>query len=336
MKAAVLLLVVLIACSAQMDSSDEHIEKEHEEDMQLYGPGLPPMTHMISLRQFDRVDDISPQVVAPKERMHKIELTTKEVVAELAPNVTYWYWTFNETVPGPMLRVREGDIVEILLTNDKSSSHTHSIDLHAMNGPGGGAAVTQVAPGETKNVSFVATHSGVYVYHCATPNVPTHMANGMYGLIVVEPKEGLRPVDHEFYIMQGELYTKDRIGATGQQEFSAQKMLEENPEYIVFNGKVGAIVDVPAQAKVGDTVRVFVGNGGVAKLSSFHVIGEIFDSVHLEGAREALHNIQTTAIPAGGASIVEFAIDVPGQYVFVDHALARVDRGAWGLLKVEE
>lgn len=331
-----------------MISAEENHESEemngihgHEELLTTFGPGLGPSVHQISLRQFDNVKDIAriPNDVPPKitrktPELVKISLNAKEVVSEIAPNITYLYWTFNETVPGPFLRVKEGDNVEITLSNDPTSGHNHSIDLHAVNGPGGGAAVTQVAPGENKTFNFKALNPGLYVYHCATPNVPTHTTNGMYGMILVEPIEGLPLVDKEFYIMQGELYTKGELGEQGYQPFSGQKMLDENPEYILLNGRVKALADNPLKANTGETIRIYAGNGGVSLTSNFHVIGEIFDTVYPEGSTKTEKNVQTTIIPAGGATIVEFKTDVPGTYPLVDHALARLDRGAWGLLKI--
>jgi nitrite reductase (NO-forming) len=266
----------------------------------------------------------------------EINLVAKEVLSNIATVTPFHYWTFNETVPGPFLRVRVGDTVKLSLTNDKSSSHDHSIDLHAVTGPGGGAALTEVEPGETKTMQFKALNPGLYVYHCAAGNAPTHIALGMYGMILVEPEQGLPPVDKEFYLMQGEIYTKGMLGERKYQEFDGFKMIEERPEYIVFNGRVFSLVDNGGiKAKVGDTIRLFVGNGGVSKISSFHIIGEIFDKVYPEAAiAQPLTNVQTTLIPSGGATMVELQLDYPGNYVLVDHALARVDRGAWGLLSV--
>jgi nitrite reductase (NO-forming) len=262
-------------------------------------------------------------------------LTTKEVIAEMAPGVTFNYWTFDGTVPGPMLRVREGDTVRLTLKNDATSLHHHNIDLHAATGPGGGAAATNVAPGESKTITFKALNPGIYIYHCAHPNVPNHMAHGMYGLILVEPKEGLPPVDHEFYVVQGEFYSAGSIGRKGLQLFDAEAMMDGKAQYVVFNGKTGALVDT-MKAQVGETVRLYVGNGGVNYISSFHVIGEIFDAVYREGDVVSMpaKSLQSTLIPAGAAAIVDFKVDYPGKYVLVDHALARLDRGAWGLLEV--
>lgn len=265
------------------------------------------------------------------------ELETTEIVGQLADGVTYEFWTFNDTVPGPMLRARVGDTVEIRLTNSKHSSQVHSIDLHAVTGPGGGAAVTQVAPGETKAFQFKALHPGVYVYHCATPYVPLHVTNGMYGLIVIEPEEGYGPVDHEFYIMQGDIYTDLRPGETGHAKHDPEAMWLEQPNFVVFNGQFQALTgEYAMKAKVGDRVRMFVGNGGPNLASSFHVIGEIFDLVLPEGASEAVSNVQTTTIAPGGATMVEFTVDVPGEYTLVDHALGRaLGKGTVGILQVE-
>lgn len=266
----------------------------------------------------------------------KIELETREVIAEMADGVKFNYWTFDGTVPGPFLRVREGDTVDLTLKNSRTSIHNHSIDLHAVTGPGGGATVTDVAPGQSKTFTFKALNPGIYVYHCAHPNVASHMAHGMYGLILVEPKEGLAKVDKEFYIMQGEFYSTGGLGKKGLQIFDAQEMLDGKPQYITFNGRIGGAVGT-MKAHTGETVRVFFGNGGVNLISSFHLIGEIFDSVYPEGSigGPIFKNVQTTAVPAGGAAIAEFKLEIPGKFIFVDHALARLDRGAWGTLEVD-
>ena len=199
----------------------------------------------------------------------------------------------------------------------------HSVDLHAVTGPGGGAVMTQTPPGETKAFRFKALNPGLYVYHCATPMVANHIASGMYGLILVEPPGGLPKVDREFYVMQGELYTDRPFGQRGHDEFSVEKLLAERAEYFVFNGAVGALTgEHPLKAKVGETVRIFFGVGGPNATSCFHVIGEIFDRVYDQAAigSPAITNVQTTMVPAGGATIVEFKLEVPGRYILVDHA----------------
>jgi nitrite reductase (NO-forming) len=236
-----------------------------------------------------------------------------------------------------MLRVRQGDTVEMTLRNPADSKLSHSIDLHAVTGPGGGAKVTQLAPGESATFSFKALNPGVYVYHCATPLVPQHIANGMYGLIVVEPPEGLPPVDREFYVMQGDFYLEGDRAEHGLHDFSLKDMADEHPNYIVFNGSVGALTgDRALKAKVGEKVRIIFGVGGPNTTSSFHVIGEIFDTVYPEGAIGSnTHHVQTTLVPAGGATMVEFTVDYPGSYALVDHSLGRMTKGAVGILQVE-
>lgn len=317
--------------------------------LKTYGPATGPVLPFENIwefvknfNRFERVDDIAinPSDIPPPINRSEpanvdITITTKEVLSEIAPGVTINYWTFGGKVPGPFLRVREGDTVSLTLHNDPTSLHHHSIDLHAVTGPGGGAAATIVAPGESKTITFKALNPGLFIYHCAYPNVANHMAHGMYGLILVEPKEGLSPVDHEFYIVQGEFYTSGALGRQGLQLFDAQAMLDGKPQYVVFNGRTGSLGNT-INAKVGERVRLYVGNGGVNLISSFHVIGEIFDKVYREGdlVAEPAQSIQTTLVPAGGAAVVEFRVDYPGKYILVDHALSRLDRGAWGVLTV--
>ncbi|HAO25903.1 MULTISPECIES: copper-containing nitrite reductase [unclassified Methylophaga] len=312
------------------------------------GPGLPlnnVLTFFRHIGQFEWIEDIAhdpnnvPEPIASEANgqgnVTKVTLETKEVLAELAPGITFNYWTFNGTVPGPMIRVKEGDTVELTLHNHISSLHQHNIDLHAVTGPGGGGEATIVEPGESKTIRFKTLNPGLFVYHCAVPNMAVHMAHGMYGLILVEPKDGLPPVDKEFYLMQGEIYTTGAIGRKGLQVFDARKMLDSQPEYVVFNGRTGALID-NMQVKAGETVRLYIGNGGVAMNSSFHLVGEIFDTVYPEASMNGAQfkNVQTTNIPAGGATIVEFKVDYPGHYVLVDHALMRTDKGAWGVIEV--
>lgn len=265
-----------------------------------------------------------------------VNLETTEIEGELADGVTYKFWTFNNTVPGTFIRIRVGDEVELRLKNATNSVLPHNIDLHAVNGPGGGAEATYVAPGKEAIFTFKALNPGLYVYHCAAPPVPMHIANGMYGLILVEPEGGLPKVDREYYIMQGEFYTKGKTDENGLQEFDQDKGVDENPTYVVFNGKKNALMGEAAlEAKVGETVRMFVGNGGPNLVSSFHVIGEIFDRVYMEGGTKINENVQTTLIPAGGAAIVEFKLEEPGEYVLVDHSIFRAfNKGAIGKLKV--
>jgi nitrite reductase (NO-forming) len=269
----------------------------------------------------------------------RFELDTVEVSGVLGDGSTYTYMTFDGQVPGPMLRVREGDTVEMVMRNAITSTFTHSIDLHAVTGPGGGAVNTQTLPGEENAFTFKALQPGLYVYHCATASVAHHITSGMYGLILVEPAGGLEPVDHEFYIMQGEMYTEQPFGTAGDLTFDYDAMLDEQPEYFVFNGAAGALAqdDSALRAEVGDSVRIFFGVGGPNFISSFHVIGEIFERVYDQASLTSppLTDVQTTLVPPGGATMVEFAVEVPGRYILVDHALSRMERGLAGYLYVE-
>ncbi len=283
----------------------------------------------------------APNVPPPITRTHATKVTVKlevqEIVKRMADGVDYTFWTFGGSVPGKFIRIRHGDEVEFHLMNRPDSKMPHNIDLHAVTGPGGGAAASFTAPGHESVFSFKAINPGLYVYHCATAPVGMHVANGMYGLIYVQPKTPLPPVDKEYYVFQSEFYTKGPYGEAGIQPFSMEKALTEIPDYVVFNGSVGAIAgDKAMPAKVGDKVRLFVGNGGPNLVSSFHVIGEIFDNVYSEGGTIPVqHQVQTTLIPAGGSAIVDFATEVPGTYILVDHSIFRAfNKGAVGMLKV--
>lgn len=265
-----------------------------------------------------------------------VELEVQEVEKEIAEGVKYTFWTFGGTVPGSFIRVRQGDTVEFHLKNHPSSKMPHNIDLHGVTGPGGGAASSFTAPGHASTFTFKALNQGIYVYHCATAPVGMHVANGMYGLILIEPPEGLPPVDHEFYVMQGDFYTVGKYREKGVQPFDMQKAIDENPTYVLFNGSESALTGPNAlKANTNQKIRLFVGNGGPNLVSSFHVIGEIFDRVQQEGGTHPQENVQTTLIPAGGASIVEFHTEVPGKYIMVDHSIFRAfNKGALALLEV--
>lgn len=281
---------------------------------------------------------VPPAITRKSPARVAIELEVREVVKRLSDGVDYTFWTFGGTVPGPMLRIREGDYVDFTLANHPSNKLPHNIDLHAVTGQGGGAEGSFTAPGHKSTFSFRALNPGLFIYHCATAPVGMHISNGMYGLILVEPKDGLPKVDHEYYVVQGELYTKGKFGERGLQSFDMDKAIREQPDYVVFNGSVGSLIgDKSLKAEPGQTVRIFVGNGGPSLISSFHVIGEIFDHVYQEGGVVANQkNVQTTIVPAGGAAMVDFKVDVPGTFILVDHSLFRAfNKGALGMLKAE-
>lgn len=284
----------------------------------------------------------APNVPTPIKRTKParvfVELEAKEYVGTLAQDVKYTFWSFNGTVPGPMIRVRVGDTIEFHLSNHKGNAFAHNIDLHAVNGPGGGAAVSLVDPGEEAVFEFKVLNPGLYIYHCAAsdPSIPAHISNGMYGMILVEPEKGMSKVDKEFYVMQSEFFTEpsDKEGVL---KLSRKKGLAEEPDYVVFNGSTNGLMgDKALKANVGDNIRIYFGNIGPNSASSFHIIGEIFDKVYVEGAIDGLinKNIQTTLVPSAGSTIVEFKADVPATYLLVDHSIFRVAKGAAGALVV--
>ncbi len=284
----------------------------------------------------------APQVPTPIKRSLPetvvVNFEAREITQTIDGDKQYKFWTFNGTTPGPMIRVRVGDSVQFHLESHKDNQWPHNIDLHAVNGPGGGAHVNEVKPGEHSVFTFKALSPGLYIYHCAAgaPSIPHHISNGMYGLILVEPEEGLSKVDKEFYVFQSEFFTK-QTGEKNLLELDFDKGMRDQPDYVLFNGKKGALMgDHALKAEAGDRVRIYFGNIGPNNISSFHVIGEIFDKVYMEGAIGGAvnHNVQTTLVPSAGATIVEMKVDVPGNYILVDHSIFRVAKGAIGILAV--
>lgn len=324
---AALGLVVSSCQQSEKNTDKNHIGREYnlleikgEEKAVLTAPPMvpPPITR-----------DYATKVI--------VDLEVIELEMEIADGVNYVFWTFGGTVPGSFIRIREGDYVEFHLKNHPDNKLPHNIDLHAVTGQGGGAEATYVAPGYEATFNFTAINPGLFVYHCATAPVGMHIANGMYGLILVEPKEGLPKVDKEFYVMQGDFYTEGNYGESGLQAFDMNKAIKEQPDYVVFNGRVGSLTgENTLKATAGETVRLFVGNGGPNLVSSFHVIGEVFDNVYMEGGSLKNHDIQTTLVPAGGSAITEFKVEVPGDFILVDHSIFRAfNKGALGILAVD-
>ncbi|MDP2903803.1 MAG: multicopper oxidase domain-containing protein [Methylovulum sp.] len=337
--------------------STEEMTAHSDAEMHHAMPVESAGAHKIDTAEIGRnADDLPPPLNRTQAQLVRVDLYTDELVAEIMPEVTYQYWTYNGKVPGPFIRARADDMIEIHLSHGKpgvahqghdahtSAEHAaaghsaHSIDLHAVVGPGGGAPLMQVGQGEEKSFRFKATHPGIYVYHCASPHVPSHIANGMYGMILVEPEEGLAKVDREFYVMQGEFYTRGKFGEKGFQALSKDKLLAEHPEYFLFNGRVNSLSGERAlKAKVGEKIRLFVGVGSHIA-SNFHIIGAVFDKLYQDGAitNPPLKNVQTTTISAGSAVMIEFTAQVPGKYLLVDHNLTRsIDKGALAELIIE-
>lgn len=327
-----LLIATMAMVSSCVDSRGNVAEKERKKSLP---ENIIPQGEMLAELT---APPMVPKPVGNREaKKLVVNMEILEEEAEMTDGVRYVYWTFGGTVPGSFIRTRVGDEVEFHLQNHPNNKLPHNIDLHAVTGPGGGATSSFVAPGHEATFSFKVLNPGLYVYHCATAPVGMHIANGMYGLILVEPEGGLPKVDKEYYVMQGDFYTKGENGDRGLQAFDMQKAVDEDADYVVFNGKVGSMTgDNAITAVQGETVRLYVGNGGPNLVSSFHVIGEIFDVVRVEGGDLINENVQTTLIPAGGAAIVEFKVDVPGTFILVDHSIFRAfNKGALGMLKVE-
>jgi nitrite reductase (NO-forming) len=329
-------LVILLAAACEKANTITPDESQQARDpaLDLWSP--PDRDHPV-YAPLTQAPEVPTRILREHPALVVVDLEVIEVEHEIAPGTRYMTWTFGGQVPGKFIRVRQGDVVEVHLKNHPSSKLPHNIDLHAVNGPGGGASATLTAPGHESTFTFHALNPGLYVYHCATAPVPMHVANGMYGMILVEPPGGLPRVDREYYVMQGELYTSGGYHAPGLQAFDLQKGIDEKPTYVVFNGAEGSLTgDHALRANTGEHVRIYFGNGGPGLASNFHVIGEIFDHVYTEGGSKVQDNVQTTVVPAGGATIVDFTVDVPGTYAIVDHALFRAfNKGAVGELRVE-
>lgn len=340
-------LALLLACSgcgnASEDGEDQATEPEHtvSQETAVPAPGPLEVPDPAALPAVTAELGVPPNAAPPTGRhapAHvSVDLEVREVTQDIADGAQYTFWTFGGTVPGPMIRVRRGDYVTLRLQNHPDNTMPHNIDLHAVTGPGGGATSTFTAPGHQSQFSFTALNQGVYVYHCATAPVGMHVANGMYGLIVVEPEEGLPEVDHEYYVMQGDFYTQGDYREPGLQPFSMERAIDEDPAYVVFNGRDAALTgDHALTARTGETVRLYFGVGGPNLTSSFHVIGEIFDRVWQEGGARVTSDVQTTMVPAGGSAILDFRVEVPGTYIMVDHSLLRAfNKGALGMIRVE-
>lgn len=287
--------------------------------------------------------EVPPAITRDHPAIVEVPLKATTKVLPLTSAYKYEKWTFNDTVPGPFIRARVGDVVEISLTNKDETGNPHNIDSHAFLGPGGGAALTTVSEGETKKARFRLQFPGLFVYHCAAAPVPVHIANGMYGLMYVQPEDqDLPKVDHEYYVLQSEFYHEppDRLddgSISSVVDFSYPNALKEEPQAVVFNGHEAALTrDKPLKAKVDETVRIYFGNIGPNLSSAFHVIGGNFSNLYTNGdvINPPARFVQTTCVPPGSATIVDMKMAVPGTYTLVDHAIFRLDKGAVGYLNV--
>ncbi|OQU97606.1 hypothetical protein CLAIMM_03509 [Cladophialophora immunda] len=287
--------------------------------------------------------DVPPSITRDHPVVLKVNLTTAIKKTQLTGAYKYEQWTFNDQVPGPFIRARVGDVVELTLSNKDETGMPHNIDSHAFLGPGGGSAITTTELGQSKTARFKLLCPGLFVYHCAAGPVPVHIANGMFGLMYVQPAAGdLPPVDKEYYVMQSEWYHEppevtDDGRRASEVEFSYPNALREEPEAVFFNGKESALTrDRPLKANVNDTVRIFFGNAGPNLTSAFHVIGGNFRRAYRDGdvLSPPGQFVSTLSVPPGGATIVDMHMLVPGTMTLVDHAIFRLDKGAVGYLNV--
>lgn len=283
----------------------------------------------------------APQVPPPITRQEPaivdVDLTATHKMMPLSSMENYHFWTFNDHVPGPFIRARVGDWLQVRISNTDTSGMPHNLDFHAVTGPGGGANLLTVTSGMTNTAWFRLRSPGLFMYHCAIPPMIDHIGNGMYGLILVEPTNGLPHADREFYIMQGEFYGTNNPSDETMLEYSHDRAVEERPSFVVFNGQSGSMfMDGALQAKTGERVRIYFGNAGPNLPSSFHIVGTVMDQVFRDGslADPPAHDLQTTLVPPGSASILEFMPLVPGMYMFLDHSAAHCEKGAMGEINV--
>src|SRR5579885_3410803 len=267
--------------------------------------------------------------VTPQGDRVDIHLVVKEALISIAPGVAYHAWTFNGTVPGPVLRVRQGQTVHFTLTND--GSMPHSIDFHAAQTPWN-VNYQPIAPGKSLSFDWQANYPGVFMYHCGAPLTIAHMANGMYGAIIVDPAAGWTPAQ-EYVLVQSEFYTAK--APDGSYYLDLSKTMKGTPDYVVFNGYANQYKDAPLQSKAGERIRLFIIDAGPTLFSAFHVIGTIFSDTYADGnPANHMQGNQTVTIPPGGGYVVELTIPDPGLYPFVTHSFTAVGLGAVGVIQV--
>ena len=267
----------------------------------------------------------------PAGRVHKLRLEITHATRRIGPNATYQAWTFSDQVPGPLVRVKQGDTVDFLLVN--KAPIPHSLDFHAAEiAPD--RYYTNLLPNDSLHYRWVARVPGVFMYHCGTAPVAAHIANGMYGALIVDPKTP-RPRAREFVLVQSEFYVKDGAAASAQ-ELDWEKLLSQAPDYVVFNGRADQYASEPIVVRPMEPIRVYMVNAGPNRFSAFHVVGGIFERVFLDGELTTpLKGVQTTLVPVGGSAIFEFRLREPGLYPFVTHAFADATKGAVGFFKAD-
>jgi nitrite reductase (NO-forming) len=262
-----------------------------------------------------------------------VHLVLKDVTVQIAPGVKYAAWAWAGGAPGPVIHVHQGQLVKITLTNE--GAIPHSVDFHAAR-VAPDKAFTDVMPGKSVSYTFRANDPGVFMYHCGTKPVLMHIANGMYGAIVVEPPAGTLPKADKNYVLVASEWYLDSDGLKKPAQFNMDKAHARQPDWMTFNGYAGQYVKHPLTAKPGQTVRFWVVDAGPSIDTDFHIVGTILDRAWIDASltNKPLENVQTVAVPAGGGGVFDVKIDKPGLYPFVSHAFAAVDQGQVGLLNV--
>ncbi|HKA60223.1 MAG TPA: multicopper oxidase domain-containing protein [Gemmatimonadales bacterium] len=274
------------------------------------------------------IDPVAP--ARSTSRLHRLRINISHTKVPIAAGVTYDAWTFDNRVPGPVLRVTQGDTVDFTLVN--RSPMPHSLDFHAAEiAPN--RAYRNLMPRDSIHYRFVARVPGAFMYHCGTAPVALHIANGMYGAIIVDPRQG-RPAAREFVFVQSEFYTK--VLGDSTRAIDWDKLLGLAPDYVVFNGRAAVYAKYPIRVQVGEPLRMYVVNAGPNRFSAFHVVGAIFDRVFQDGSlAHPLEGVQTVTVPVGGGAIFETRLVEAGTYPFVSHAFADATKGAVGMFEAQ-
>jgi nitrite reductase (NO-forming) len=273
---------------------------------------------------------------APAGAVADVHLVLTDINVQIAPGIHYAAWAWAGGAPGPVIHVRQGQLVKITLTNN--GAIPHSVDFHAARiAPN--KAFADVFPGKSVSYSFRANDPGVFMYHCGTKPVLMHIANGMYGAIVVDPQPGVLPKADKNYVLVASEWYLDSDGLKKPAQFNLTKARARQPDWMTFNGYSGQYVTHPLTAQPGQLVRFWVVDAGPSIDTDFHIVGTILNTAYAFGdmnPADALHGVQTVTVPAGGGGVFDVKIDQPGLYPFVSHAFAAVDQGQVGLLKVGE
>jgi nitrite reductase (NO-forming) len=331
---AVPLLTLLVSCQSPRQPATA------AQDQPAAAPSQPPATSPANVSHGEAPvgNDSTPAPIDPhapvrsRGRLHQVRLQIAHARLNIDANTTYDGWTFEGRAPGPALRVTQGDTVDFTLVN--RAPIPHSMDFHAAEiAPS--RYYTNVMPGDSLHYRFVARVPGVFMYHCGTAPVAAHIANGMYGALIVDPSTPRPPAD-EFVLVQSEFYTAKGATPTAPLTLDWDKLLGLSPDYVVFNGRAAEYAKHPIKVKAGDLLRLYVVNAGPNRVSSFHVVGAIFERVFEDGFGRPLEGVQTVSVPVGGAAIFETRLHEPGTYPFVSHAFADATKGAVGMFEAKK